>query len=51
MFKQHPLSVDALAKIRKVINQVIIEREQSRKHPIKNALFDIQSLADQLYRS
>lgn len=51
MFKQHPLSVDALAKIRKVINQVIIGREQSRKHPIKNALFDIQSLADQLYRS
>lgn len=51
MFKLHALSVDALAKIRKVMNQVIIGRERSGRHPTKDASFDIQSLADQLYRS
>lgn len=48
IFKLYALSVDALAKIRKVINQVIIKREQNRKHSTKDALFNIQSLANQL---
>lgn len=51
MFKLYALSVDALAKIRKVMNQVIIRKEQNGRHLTKDASFDIQSLADQLYRS
>ena len=51
MFKLHALSVDALTKIRKVMNQVIIESERSGRHPTKDASFDILSLADQLYHS
>lgn len=51
MFRLYALSVDALSKIRKVMNRVIIGQEQSGRHPVKDASFDIQSLADQLYRS
>lgn len=51
MFKLYALLMDVLVKIRKVINQVIIGREQSRRHPTKDALFNIQSFTDQLYRS
>lgn len=49
MFKLHALSVDALTKIRLVMNCVIIGRKRSKKHPTKDAAFDIFSLADQLY--
>lgn len=41
MFKLYALSVDALAKIRKVMNQAIIGRERSRRHLTKDTLFDI----------
>ena len=51
MFKLHALSVNALSKVRQVMNKVIIRRERSGRHPTKDASFDIQSLADQLYRS
>lgn len=51
MFKQHALSVDALMKIRRLMNRVIIGKERGGKHPIKDVVFDIQSLADQLYSS
>lgn len=51
MIKLHALSVDALSKIRGVMNRVIVGRERSGRHPTKDASFDIQSLADQLYRS
>lgn len=51
MFKLHALSVDTLAKIRRSMNRVIIGRERSSTHPIKDVSFDILSLADQLHRS
>lgn len=51
MFKQHALSVDALTKIRRLMNRIITGRERSGRHLTKDASFDIQSLADQLYRS
>lgn len=37
--------------MRQVINQVIIDKKQSRKYLIKDALFNIFSLADQLNQS
>lgn len=46
MFKLYTLLVDALTKIRAGINKVIIGREQSERHPTKDTLFDILSLAD-----
>ena len=46
MFKLHALSVDALSKVRRVMNRVVDGREQSGRHPTKNASFNIQSLAD-----
>ena len=51
MFQLHALSVDAFAKVRRLMNRTIIGRERSGRHPTKDASFDIQSLADQLYRS
>ena len=51
MFKLHALSVDALAKVRRVMNKVVIGRERKGRHPIKDSSFDILSLSDQLYRS
>ena len=51
MFKLHALLVDALAKVRRVMNRVVISRKRKGKHPIKDSLFDILSLSDQLYRS
>lgn len=51
MFKMHALSVDTLSKIRRLMNRVITRRERSGRHPTKDASFDIQSMADQLYRS
>lgn len=51
MFKLHALSVNALIKIRVEMNKVIIGREHSGRDPTKDALFDILSLADQLYCS
>lgn len=51
MFKLHALSVDALTKIRQVMNYIIIGRERSGRHPTKDAAFDILSLVDQLYQS
>lgn len=49
-FKQHALSVDTLDKVRRAMNRVVIGREKSGYHPKKDALFDIISLADQLYQ-
>lgn len=33
------------------MNKVIISQNQTKKHPIKDAFFDILSLANQLYKS
>lgn len=46
MFQLHALSVDALSKVRRLINRIIIGRKRSERYPIKDALFDIQSIAD-----
>lgn len=51
MFKLHALIVDLLSKVRQSMNRVVISRERKEGHPTKDALFDILSLADQLYRS
>ena len=51
MFRLHALLVDTLWKVRYSINKVIAGRRRSGRHPIKNASFDILSLANQLQRS
>ena len=51
MFKLHALLLDALAKVRYVMNRVVIGKEQNGRHLIKDFSFDILSLSDQLYRS
>ena len=51
MFRVHALSVDALAKIRRVLNQVVVGQDRSGRHLTKDASFDILSLADHLHRS
>lgn len=51
IFQLYMLSVNALFKIRQLINRIIIERKHSDRHLTNNALFNIQSLADQLYQS
>lgn len=51
MLKLHFLLVDTLFKGRQVMNKVINGQKKSRKHLTKNAFFDIQCLADQLYCS
>lgn len=43
--------MDVLIKIKVGMNKVIIGREHSGRDPTKNTLFDILSLADQLYYS
>lgn len=49
MFKLHALLVDALSKIRRLINRIITGKERNKKYSTKDALFDIQILANQLY--
>lgn len=49
MFQLYALSIYIFAKIRQLINKIIIWQKRSWKHSIKNILFDIQSLADQIY--
>ena len=49
MFRLHTLSVDTIAKITHLLNRVIKSQERNFIHPIKDALFDIMSLADQLH--
>lgn len=51
MFKLYALLVDALSKVRRAINKVIIRQKRSARHLTKDTLFDIQSLAFQLYCS
>lgn len=51
MFNLPALLVDALSKVRRAMNKIIIGQECSGRHPTKDASFDIQSLADQLYHS
>lgn len=51
MFKLYALLIDALTKIKKIINYIIIRKKQSEKYFTKDALFDIQSFADQWYCS
>lgn len=46
MFKLYTLSIDVLTKIRAGMNKIIISKKQNGKYPIKNALFNILSLAD-----
>ena len=51
IFRLHILLVDALYKVRLFLNKIIAGRQRGGNHPIKDASFDILSLADQLYRS
>lgn len=51
MFKLHILSIDSSSKTQKLIYKVFIRREYSKSHLIKNILFNIQSLGNQLYYS
>ena len=51
MFRLYAFTVDALAKVRQVINRVIVGREQDSYYPTKNSSFDVLSLANQLHRS
>lgn len=51
MFRLYALSVDALQKVRLSLNKNVVGRHRSGYHPIKDASFDILSLADQLHRS
>lgn len=46
MFKLYALLVDLLAKVKYVINKVVIRRERKGQHLIKDSLFDILSLLD-----
>lgn len=41
MFKPYILLVNTLSKIRDLMNKVIIGKKHSKKHPIKDTLFDI----------
>ncbi len=40
-----------LAKVRYIMNKVVIEWEQKRQYPVKYPLFDSLSFMDQIYRS
>lgn len=51
IFKLYILKVDTLSKVKKVINMVIIYQKQAKKYFTKDVLFDIFSLANQLYQS
>lgn len=49
IFQLYALLVDGISKVRRFINRIVIEQEHSRRYPIKDELFDIQSFIDQLY--
>ena len=51
MFRLHALLVDTLCKVGLSLNKIVAGQQKGGNHPIKDALFDILSLADQLYRS
>lgn len=51
MFRLHALSVDALCKVRLSLNRIVVKWQKCGNYLIKSALFNILSLADQLYRS
>lgn len=51
MFKLYLLSVDALSNIIKVRNQVVVKKNGPRRYSTKDWLFDIFSIANQLYQS
>lgn len=51
MSRLHALSVEALGKVRLSLNRIVAGQQRGGNHPIKDASFDILSLADQLYRS
>lgn len=50
MFESHILLVNAFAKVRWLINRIIIGQEHSGKHSTKDISFNIQSFVDQLYQ-
>lgn len=50
IFRLYALLGNTLIKIKCLINQVIINQEQSFIHPIKNASFIILNLANQLHQ-
>lgn len=49
IFWLYVLLIDALRKVRLSLNKTIVGKYCSRYHPTKNALFNILSLANQLY--
>ena len=51
MCKIHLLSVNVISKIKTVINEVIVGRNRMGWYFTKDLLFDIFSLANQLYQS
>lgn len=51
MLKLHTLLVETFNKIQRLMNKDITKRKRDGKHPTKNALFDIQTLANKLYYS
>lgn len=51
LFHFHALLVNALKKVRTLINQIVIGQERDKKHPQKDAFFNIFSLVDQLHCS
>lgn len=51
MFKPLIFLINALAKVRRVINRVVIRQKQKDRHLTKDFFFDIQNLANQLYKS
>lgn len=51
MFKLHIFLINICIKIRYSITQIIISSKQNFIHLTKNALFNILSLANQLYQS
>lgn len=51
MFQLHALLIDTLYKVRLSFNEIVAGRQRGGNYLIKDALFDILSLADQLYRA
>lgn len=51
MFRVYVLLVDILIKVRRVLNWVIVDQDQSSKHLTKNTSFDILNLVDYLHQS
>lgn len=50
MFKLYAFLVNTLAKVRHIMNWIMIRRERKDWYLTKSFSFDIQSLADQLYK-